>query len=65
MNSIWLPLPLQQIKAVEAERDAPLAVHPVGAPAAMSLDIKGIGPVVRCILFLQGLLSRLPVDNRR
>ena len=41
-----LELLLEQIKAVEAERDVLLAAQQVAAPApaAMLLDIKGIGP---------------------
>src|SRR6202140_805296 len=41
-----LELLLEQIKAVEAERDALLAAQQVAAPApvAMLLDIKGVGP---------------------
>ena len=46
MNSIVWKLLLEQIKAVEAERDVLLAVHQgaAPAPAAMLLNIKGIGP---------------------
>lgn len=41
-----LELLLEQIQAVEAERDALLAAEPTAMPAqtAMLLDIKGIGP---------------------
>ena len=38
-----LELLLEQIKAVEAERDVLLAAQQAPAPAAMLLDIKGIG----------------------
>ena len=46
-----LELLLEQIKAVEAERDALLAAQRVAAPAAMLLDIKGIGPEFAAILW--------------
>ena len=42
-----LELLLDQIKAVEAERDVLLAAQQVTAPATMLLDIKGIGAGVR------------------
>src|SRR5450631_3884803 len=45
-----LELLLEQIKAVEAERDVLLAAQRVAAPAAMLLDIKGIGPEFAAIL---------------
>jgi transposase len=60
-----LELLLEQIKAVEAERDALLArehfVTP--SPAAMLLDIKGIGPEFAVILWAEGLFRHF--DNRR
>ena len=48
-----LELLLEQIKAVEAERDVLLAAQQVAAPApaAMLLDIKGIGPEFAARLF--------------
>jgi len=48
---------LEQIKAVEAERDALLASQQVAtqAPAAMLLAIKGIGPEFAAILWSEGL----------
>ena len=58
-----LELLLEQIKAVEAERDALLAVQRVAAPAAMLLDIKGIGPEFAAILWSEGLFRHF--DNRR
>jgi transposase len=60
-----LELLLEQIKAVEAERDALLAMeHAVTpAPAAMLLDIKGIGPEFAAILWAEGLFRHF--DNRR
>src|ERR1700680_3674306 len=56
-------LVLEQIKAVEDERDARLAAQRVAAPAAMLLDIKGIGPEFAAILWSEGLFRHF--DNRR
>ena len=60
-----LELLLEQIKAVEGERDALLATnHAVTpAPAAMLLDIKGIGPEFAAVLWSEGLFRHF--DNRR
>ena len=60
-----IELLIEQIKAVEAERDAMLArEHAVTpAPAAMLLDIKGIGPEFAGILWAEGLFRHF--DNRR
>ena len=60
-----LELLLEQIKAVEAERDALLAAQQVvaPAPAAMLLDIKGIGPEFAAVLWSEGLFRHF--DNRR
>jgi transposase len=62
-----LELLLKQIKAVEAERDVLLAAQRVAAsasaPAAMLLDIKGIGPEFAAILWSEGLFRHF--DNRR
>jgi transposase len=60
-----LELLLEQIKAVEAERDALLAVQQgaAPAPAAMLLNIKGIGPEFAAILWSEGLFRHF--DNRR
>jgi transposase len=60
-----LELLLDQIKAVEAERDALLAAERAAArtPAAMLLDIKGIGPEFAAILWSEGLFRHF--DNRR
>ena len=60
-----LELLLEQIKAVEAERDVLLAAQQVAAPApaAMLLDIKGIGPEFAAILSSEGLFRHF--DNRR
>jgi transposase len=57
-----LELLLEQIKAVEAERDALLGARQVATPtpAAMLLDIKGIGPE-----FAGGARSRSRPDRRR
>ena len=60
-----LELLLEQIKAVETERDVLLATQQVAvpAPAAMLLDIKGIGPEIAAILWSEGLFRHF--DNRR
>ena len=58
-----LELLLEQIKAVEAERDVLLAAQRVAAPAAMLLNIKGIGPEFAAILWSEGLFRHF--DNRR
>jgi transposase len=60
-----LELLLGQVKAVEAERDALLAAeHTVTpAPAAMLLDIKGIGPEFTAILWSEGFYRHF--ENRR
>jgi len=60
-----LELLLAQIKAVEAERDALLAVEQTKAPVApaMLLGVKGIGPEFAAVLWSEGL-SR-PFENRR
>jgi transposase len=60
-----LELVLGQIKAVEAKRDMLFAVeHAVApAPAAMLLDIKGIGPEFAAVLWSEGLFRHF--DNRR
>jgi transposase len=60
-----LELLLEQIKVVEAERDMLLAAEQTAAPApaAMLLDIKGIGPEFAAILWSEGLFRHF--DNRR
>ena len=58
-----LELLLEQIKVVEAERDVLLAAQQVAGPAAMLLDIKGIGPEFAAILWSEGLFRHF--DNRR
>ena len=60
-----LELLLEQIRAVEAERDALLAAQQVvaPAPAAMLLNIKGVGPEFAVILWSEGLFRQF--DNRR
>ena len=58
-----LELLLEQIKAVEGERDVLLAAQQVTAPATMLLDIKGIGPEFAAILWSEGLFRHF--DNRR
>jgi transposase len=62
-----LELLLEQIKAVEAERDAALAEErqdrETPAAAKMLLDIRGIGPEVAALLWSEGLFRHF--DNRR
>ena len=60
-----LELLLEQIKAVEGERDELLAAQDVAvpAPAAMLLGIKGIGSEFAAILWSEGLFRHF--DNRR
>src|SRR5712672_1933167 len=62
--SMWQLL-LKQIKTVEAARDALLAVGQTAkpAPAAMLLDIRGIGPEFAAILWSEGLFRHF--ENRR
>jgi len=58
---------IEQIKAVEAERDALFAAAkaaaPTPAPVTMLLDIKGIGPEFAAVLWSEGLFRHF--DNRR
>lgn len=59
-----LELLLEQIKAVEAERDAMLAAAQVSSPApAMLLNLKGIGPEFAAVLWSEGLSRHF--DSRR
>jgi transposase len=60
-----LELLLEQIKVVETERDALLAAQTVAAPApaAMLLNIKGVGPELAAVLWSEGLFRHF--DNRR
>src|SRR5689334_22382386 len=60
-----LELLLNQIKTVEAARDALLAVEQTAkpAPAAMLLAIRGIGPEFAAILWSEGLFRHF--ENRR
>ena len=61
-----LELLLEQIKAVEAERDAMLAPakeEDVPTPAKMLMDLKGIGPEFATGLWSEGLFRHF--DNRR
>ena len=60
-----LELLLKQIKTVQAARDALLAVEQTTkpAPAAMLLDIRGIGPEFADILWSEGLFRHF--ENRR
>ena len=62
-----LELLLDQIRAVEAERDAALAEAPqhgeTPAAAKMLLDIRGIGPEFAALLWSEGLFRHF--DNRR
>ena len=60
-----IELLLEQIKAVEAERDALLAALQITAlaPVAMLLEFKGIGPEFAITLWSEGLFRHF--DNRR
>lgn len=61
-----LELLLEQVEAVEAERDALLAAaQSAAAPAspAMLLDVKGIGPEFAAVLWSEGLFRHF--ENRR
>ena len=60
-----LELLLEQIKAVEGERDAMAIPGEMGTPApmAMLLGLKGIGPEFAAILHSEGLFRHF--DNRR
>jgi len=60
-----LELLLEQIKVVERERDTLLAAEETSAPApaAMLLNIKGIGPEFAAVLWSEGLFRHF--DNRR
>lgn len=61
-----LELLLEQIKAVESERDAILASakkEEVPTPAKMLMDLKGIGAEFAAVLWLEGLFRHF--DNRR
>jgi transposase len=61
-----LELLLEHIKAVEAERDAMLAAEREGrvhTPAAMLMDLKGIGAEFATVLWTEGLFRKF--DNRR
>lgn len=59
-----LELLMEQIKAVEAERDAMLATEQCASPApAMLLDLKGIGPEFAALLWTEDLSRHS--DNRR
>lgn len=61
----WLELLIEQIKAVEAEREALMTEKRTDTPAptAMLLDIKGIGPEFATVLYAEGLYRHF--DNRR
>lgn len=60
-----LELLLDQIKAVESERDALLAAQETiaSAPASMLLNIKGIGSEFAAVLWSEGLFRNF--NNRR
>jgi transposase len=60
-----LELLLEQIKTVEAERDALLDAQQsvTASPAAMLLKLKGIGPEFTTVLWSEGLFRHF--DNRR
>ncbi|CDX20847.1 transposase [Mesorhizobium plurifarium] len=58
-----LELVMAQIKEVQAERDALLAIEVAETPAATLLDLKGMGPECAAILYSEGLFRHF--DNRR
>ncbi|MBB4189593.1 transposase [Sinorhizobium terangae] len=58
-----LEVVIAQIKEVQAERDALLAIEVAETPAATLLDLKGIGPECAAILYAEGLFRHF--DNRR
>jgi len=58
-----LELIIKQIKAIEAERDALLGEDATNTPAAMLMQIKGIGPEFATVLCSEGLFRHF--DNRR
>jgi transposase len=59
-----LELVLEQIKAVEVERDAMMVTEQAVSPApAMLLGLKGIGPEFAAVLWTEGLSRHF--DNRR
>jgi transposase len=58
-----LELIIEQIKAVEEERATLLAEQAANTPAAMLLNLKGIGPEFATILYAEGLFRHF--DNRR
>src|SRR3954447_4150022 len=60
-----LPLLIEQIKAVEAERDAVLAQASPGvpAPAALLLALRGLGPQAAATLWSEGLFRTF--SNRK
>jgi transposase len=58
-----LELIIEQIKSVEAERDALLDAAATNAPTAMLMQLKGIGPEFATVLCSEGLFRHF--DNRR
>src|SRR5437667_3427437 len=60
-----LEVVLEQLKTVEAERDALLkpATGAAASPPAMLLELKGIGPETAAVLWSEGLFRQF--DNRR
>lgn len=58
-----LELIIEQIKAVEDERASLIAAQADNMPAAMLLNLKGIGPEFATILYSEGLFRHF--DNRR
>jgi len=58
-----LELVMEQIKGVEAQRNALIAKQPCNGPAAMLMNLKGIGPEFAAVLYSEGLFRHF--DNRR
>jgi hypothetical protein len=66
LGALRLELLLEQIKALETERNALLAAQQVAAsaPAAMLLDFNGIGPEFAAVLWSEGLFRTSTIDAR-
>ena len=58
-----LELVMAQIKGVEAQRNALIAKQPCNGPAAMLMNLKGIGAEFATVLYSEGLFRHF--DNRR
>ena len=54
---------MEQIKAVEVERDAMISDPTARSPAALLMQLRGIGPEFAAVLCTEGLFRHF--DNRR